>query len=318
MLQKDNLLAFSAVWLLFSLVVGYAFAQFISPAHTEAPAGFLGWSSEQIYFFNWRAFLVCFSIVYIVAPLLHAIQKSWIWLGAELLLLFLANLLGYLLSSRELAQSIEDSGFLGFNGAVVHSFDPTLLLIAIFSLGGLYFIVRFIVEHQASSHLSRQPALNLGLLLIGLLSVIFFFVGVHKPVFQSTKFWFWEEQVSLVHSIEALMQANEAFVGIIVLVFTLIFPIIKFLYMFWGILANPSPLALRINKVLSFLGKFSMIDVFVLALLLLNLKFDTEVIDMELRVGVVWFALSIVLNMVVTAVVVFRKPNKAGAEANFS
>lgn len=309
MFRKENLLAFSTLWLLISLSFGYAFAQFIAPDWTEAPVGLLGWSAEKIPVFNWRAFILCFSILYLASPLVQVIGKSWVWALVELGFLAISAFVGFQLA-HGLELATENSGFLGFNGVLTKSFRPELLLLSIFVMGSLYLIARFILEHRATTHLGKNPAVNLSLFIVGLLALGFFFVGVHQPVFHSTKFWFWEEEVTLVQSVEALMKSNEIFVGTIVLVFTLIFPIIKFLYMFWALLARPSELAFKINKVLSLLGKFSMIDVFVLALLLLNLKFDTDIIDMELRTGVVWFSISVILNMIVTAIVVFRKPYK--------
>ena len=113
----------------------------------------------------------------------------------------------------------------------------------------------------------------------------------------------------MIQSVSLFFQGSEVFLGVVIILFTLVFPSLKFVFLFWGVLSKPTPFGKKVNKVLSTIGKYSMLDVFVVALLLLNLKFDSDILDMQVRIGVVYFAISIVLTMVVGSLM-FHKPEK--------
>ncbi|MEM0997410.1 MAG: paraquat-inducible protein A [Bacteroidota bacterium] len=308
MLRKENLPAFSLVGLLFSLAVGYAYARFIAPDTTEVTSGLLGYERESIPVFNWRGFLAVFSGAQMGVVALHLAHKSWIWAGVEAGLTVGYYFTGHYFSRTTFSGEAVASGLLGFNETATATFRTDLLLLLVVVFWGLASIVRLITDDRPDDQQwVRAPSLRLGLLLAAWGAAGTYFIGIHVPAFHSVKFWWFEDEVSLISSIDAFFKSGEAFIGAVVLTFTLVFPMVKLAYMFWALRSFPSKWSLRINKVLSILGKYSMLDVFVLALLLLNLKFDSQLIDMELEDGIIWFAISILLNLGVTSFLVLRK-----------
>jgi paraquat-inducible protein A len=146
-----------------------------------------------------------------------------------------------------------------------------------------------------------KPKARLHLLLVSLItaSFVLYVAGLHMPLFHTTKFWVIEDEVTLIGTVGAFWYQGEKFLGVVVLVFTIIFPLLKFIAVYWGLLSAPSRFSRGVNHWFSILGKWSMLDVFVVGLLLLNIKLDSQFLDMELRMGVVVFGISIILTMIV-------------------
>jgi len=136
--------------------------------------------------------------------------------------------------------------------------------------------------------------------LLLLLSFIFFVLGLYFPIL-STKYQVLGigidyKEVRLYDSIVFFYQENSYLLALIILVFTIIFPIIKYLD-----LANRIfvilPLNDKISKILQKLDKWSMLDVFLVALLLLNYKMNSNIIMMKLQAGTNYIALAVIFRM---------------------
>lgn len=251
--------------------------------------------------------MLVFSITYLLAPIYQLLQKEWIPAAIEAGLLAITVTAAYRLSMFSFT-SIDTDNFYYLGSEIQTTrFDTASLLLMMLGIWALYFIGRFLwSKADYGDHFLDRKWVRGLMLLAGLGATAFYFLGIHTPIFKSTWVWLFEDEMTLVASVRAFMQAGEGFVGIVVLIFTLIFPVIKLIYMFWVTLAVPGHLSLQINKILSVLGKFSMLDVFVVALLLLNMKMESRVVDMELKLGVVYFTLSILLNMLVSATLVMK------------
>lgn len=303
MFRKENSLAFSAIWFLVAVSVGYVFGHFLLPGQTTGSSGFLGLESEDRTFFNARIFLIVFSGVMLIAPVFHAIQRKMLIAGMEVVIIGLMVIAGWLLNQYLTVQESDD-GFLWLTPSyTTTSFDAGILLSVLAGIWGLYVVIRyFLMRNPAKTRIYRTI-----LLVLGYGAVMLYFIGMHRSIFHSTKFWIFEDEVSLIDSVTAFFKSGENFLGVVIITFTLIFPMIKFFYMFWGLLARPTPVGMKVTKILSVLGKYSMLDVFVVALLVLNLKFDSKIIDMQIREGAILFGFSIILNMVVTSALVLGK-----------
>jgi len=81
------------------------------------------------------------------------------------------------------------------------------------------------------------------------------------------------------------------------LFFTIIFPIIKYIFLFTTLLGRRMPKQKFMSTALEVINKWSMLDVFVVAVLILNMKFDSTIIVAEVESGTSLFALSILLMM---------------------
>ncbi|MCK4747583.1 MAG: paraquat-inducible protein A [Bacteroidales bacterium] len=144
------------------------------------------------------------------------------------------------------------------------------------------------------------------ILVLTLSSGCFYMLGLTKPLFLSEQFFFIEKEVTLLNSIRMMFQNDEMFLGTTILTFTLVFPIFKYLLLLFSMLLKQKDQLLRLNRWISVVSKWSMLDVYIIALLLLNMKFDSRIVNMELKEGVVWFSLSIILIMLAMVIQGFR------------
>jgi paraquat-inducible protein A len=99
-------------------------------------------------------------------------------------------------------------------------------------------------------------------------------LGISLPILKLTKFMFWTSEYSLISTVEVLLKQGQTFLGLVVLVFSIVFPIVKLLYL---LLVSTLPAAeLRRHakrlKAIEWIGKWSMHDVLVLALMIFFLK----------------------------------------------
>ena len=99
-------------------------------------------------------------------------------------------------------------------------------------------------------------------------------LGISLPILKLTKFMFWTSEYSLMTTVEVLIRQGQTFLGLVVLVFSIIFPIVKLLYL---MLVSTLPAAeLRRHakrlRAIEWIGKWSMHDVLVLALTIFFLK----------------------------------------------
>lgn len=124
-------------------------------------------------------------------------------------------------------------------------------------------------------------------------------LGLTLPVVKFTHLYFWTDTHSLASIIAALYRAGELFLAGVIVLFSIVFPVFKLVYIAAaGTLAN-SPAARR-NRLLqriSWLGKWSMLDVLVLALLVFYAK-STALADAVALPGIYFFAASVALTMI--------------------
>lgn len=136
------------------------------------------------------------------------------------------------------------------------------------------------------------------ILTLTLTSGCFYVLGITQRLFVSKQLFFAEKEVTLLNSIRMLFDNNENFLGTIIFIFTILFPIFKYILLLFSLAFNKKEEISKLNRWMSVISKWSMLDVYIVALLLLNMKFDSRIINMELKEGVVWFSLSIILIMI--------------------
>jgi paraquat-inducible protein A len=131
-------------------------------------------------------------------------------------------------------------------------------------------------------------------------SIFFFILGLWYPILSTKQkvlgFVLDYKEVRLFDSVKMFYESNEYFLAIIILVFTILLPIIKFLELlnreFKIIIFTKT-----ISKILHALDKWSMLDVFLVAILLVNFKMDSSIIIMKVKIGTTFIALSVILRM---------------------
>ena len=126
-------------------------------------------------------------------------------------------------------------------------------------------------------------------------SAVFYILGLCYPL-MSTSYQVWgfslrTQEVTLFDSVRMFWGDSDYLIASIILVFTFILPVLKYI-----------ELALRIASGRQFLrlqsvDKWNMIDVFLVAMLLLNFKMNSKFIVMRLEMGTNFIALAVLTRL---------------------
>ncbi len=133
-----------------------------------------------------------------------------------------------------------------------------------------------------------------------LISVTFFVLGMCFPILSThTKliFEFGYQEVNIFDSVKMFFDGDEYFLGIIILLFTFVLPAVNSVVMLYRIITGEK------SDLLRNLDKWNMLDVFVVALLLLNFKLQSNIMVMELKIGTTFIALSVVFRILTVVMV---------------
>lgn len=128
-----------------------------------------------------------------------------------------------------------------------------------------------------------------------------FIFGIFLPVLTLHALVLLKNTFSVLTGISALWKEKQPILALIIVVFSVIFPLIKLicLYIIW-FKKMTSPARNRFLEWLENLGKWSMLDVFVIAITVVAVKFGIFA-NAKPRLGIFIFASSILLAMITTA-----------------
>ncbi|PWQ99094.1 paraquat-inducible protein A [Leucothrix pacifica] len=137
-------------------------------------------------------------------------------------------------------------------------------------------------------------AINI-LLLCSLVALV---IGVTAPLLTLQKLYFIENSISLISTIQVLYRDQEWLLFSIISVFSLCVPVIKIvsLLLITNVEYRPGSLLDKSLSLIETLGKWSMLDVFVVALLLVSVKLGA-LAKVEVHYGLYVFAFSVILTM---------------------
>ena len=130
-------------------------------------------------------------------------------------------------------------------------------------------------------------------------AIVMYWLGVLGPLFTVDKLLIFSDTVSIASSLMQLAAEGYVFLFLIVLVFSVLLPMCKLgalAYMRW---LRPSS-ATGLLRWIERLAKWSMLDVFVVALLVVSIKLDL-VATVHVHYGLYAFATSVLLSMAVAA-----------------
>lgn len=99
-------------------------------------------------------------------------------------------------------------------------------------------------------------------------------LGISQPIIKLTRFVFWSTEHSLISTVSVLIHDGQTFLGVTVLIFSIVFPVIKLLYLVLVSTLPESEIFRQSRRLhaLEWLGKWSMHDVLVLALTIFFIK----------------------------------------------
>jgi paraquat-inducible protein A len=127
-------------------------------------------------------------------------------------------------------------------------------------------------------------------------------LGVSLPVIKLTKFVFFTYEHSLISTVNALIRSGQMFLGITVLIFSIVLPITKLLYLLL-LSTLPQRELQRLSRqlrALEWLGKWSMHDVLVLSLSIFFIK-SQGVYDAKSLNGVYFFTAAVLFMILAYA-----------------
>lgn len=139
------------------------------------------------------------------------------------------------------------------------------------------------------------------------LSLLGFYLGITMPIFSGTKFWIFSQDISVMKSIGMLFESGEYFLGVLIFGFTLVLPAVKYLFLFMAVFSQANWVQKLCNWVAK-IGKWSMLDVFVLAITIVFIKLHDNSMNISSQIGIVCFAIAVLSSMVLT--ILLQKLNK--------
>lgn len=154
----------------------------------------------------------------------------------------------------------------------------------------------------ANSYAARHPLTGLvvNLLLLGALGLLFY--GLQSPILRLEQLYFFSNTISLLSALHELAQQAEWGLFVLVGTFSVVFPIIKnlLLLLIWNFDRAQGEAHRRHLRWLANYSRWSMLDVFVVALLVVSVKLGA-LAEAHVEIGIYAFAASIMLTMLVSA-----------------
>ena len=134
------------------------------------------------------------------------------------------------------------------------------------------------------------------IVLVFLISIVFFILGITTPIL-STKMdlfgiGFNKKEVNLIDSVKLFYDSKDYFLSVIILIFTFVLPAIKYIELL-------IKLIIKRYKNSYLLDKWNMLDVFIVALLLVNFKMGDSLIVMKLQLGTAFLSISVITRILV-------------------
>lgn len=152
-----------------------------------------------------------------------------------------------------------------------------------------------------NSYAYRHPmqGVLLNLLLLAALGLLLY--GLQAPILSLQKFYIFNNTVSLWSALRQLYQEAEWGLFLLVGAFSVLFPLLKILMLLaiWNLEASSGAAHRRHLKWLAEYSKWSMLDVFVVALLVVSVKLGA-LAQAHVEAGIYAFAGSVVLTMLVS------------------
>jgi paraquat-inducible protein A len=136
-------------------------------------------------------------------------------------------------------------------------------------------------------------------------ALILFFIGVVAPIITLKKFVLIENTFSVLSGVIELLKEGKFFIFLVITGFSIVLPLLK-MGVLYKLLDGKPGRTVSLDRYLHWMhlfGKWSMLDVFVVAVLVVAVKLGA-IASVEMRYGLYAFAGAVVLTMYVTARVV--------------
>lgn len=144
---------------------------------------------------------------------------------------------------------------------------------------------------------SSSARANIAVPALLVVALLLFLTGVFFPFFHVTKFWVFNDAVSVVSGIITLFHEGEYFLFAVLTLFTLVFPVVKLglLAVIWLEREHDLARVRRLHRMVEHAGRWSMLDVFVVAILIVTMK-SAAVAEIHIGLGLYLFTISIIFT----------------------
>ena len=134
-----------------------------------------------------------------------------------------------------------------------------------------------------------------------------FLVGVFGPLLTLEKFYVFSNTISLFSALVQLFRESQWLLFLVIGAFSVLLPLAKLVLLFsiWNLEPADSGGPRGRLDLLAHYGQWSMLDVFVVALMVVTIKLDA-IAKVEIHYGVFAFTASVILTMLVTHWIVSR------------
>ena len=153
-----------------------------------------------------------------------------------------------------------------------------------------------------NSYAVRHPLTGVVINLLLLLAMALLVIGVKWPIITVEKFYFFDNTVSLLSAVRHLWEQSEWALALLIGGFSLLFPVFKLMFLFWvwNLEDSRGQSHQRHLHWLEMYSKWSMLDVFVVALLVVSVKLGAMA-QARVEYGLYAFSVSVLLTMLVSA-----------------
>lgn len=149
---------------------------------------------------------------------------------------------------------------------------------------------------QKTSIASNLRRTVLSFLIVG--ATVLFALGVTVPVVRFTTIYVWTSEHSIATLIYALYRKSEYGLGAVLFAVSIVFPFLKLFYLTTLVASPdlPAPFRVRVSSAMEWLGRYSMTDVMVLALIVFYVN-ASGYIEASVLPGAYFFAASTLITM---------------------
>jgi paraquat-inducible protein A len=132
-----------------------------------------------------------------------------------------------------------------------------------------------------------------------------FVVGIFAPVLTFERFFIFSNRVSIITGLFQLLSEGHHILFGLIFIFSIVLPLLKLAVLFrvWNGRVHDRQRHQRLLHLIGQFGKWSMLDVFVAALLIVTVRLGA-IADVKVHFGLYAFAASVVLTMLATSRVI--------------
>lgn len=165
-----------------------------------------------------------------------------------------------------------------------------------------------------NSYAGTHPLRGIVVNLLLLTALVLLAIGLWAPIMRLEKFYVFANVVSVLSALNDLALEGEWGLFLLIGLFSVVFPVAKLLMLFviWNLERADSAPHRRHLDWLARYGKWSMLDVFVVALLVVSVKLGA-LAQVEVGYGIYAFAASVILTMVLSGWIGHRAHNGVGS-----